>query len=278
MPQEFVTEDVLLEEIGIGTEQVRTRDVNKDVDELAQSINKQGLLQPIVLCKASPETGHKYHILVGQRRFLAHQQLQRETILAKIYTEELDASEKKAISLTENFVRTDLSTPDKIDACNELFKRYGSVKTVIEETGLPAGMVREYIKYPRLYPGLKTMVDNGLAVKKAVRAQDAAEASESKDKEADAIKFANGMSKMTDVQTRHVVTKTKAHPTRSVEETIEAAKSGEKIISLNVKLEQNVHSGLENYANAEETGLADAAAGIIQAGLDSRGFLKTKEE
>ena len=70
MAHDYVIENVPLEKIGIGTEQVRTRDVNKNIDELAQSIRKKGLMQPIVLCKASPESGHKYHIIAGQRRVL----------------------------------------------------------------------------------------------------------------------------------------------------------------------------------------------------------------
>ena len=48
--------------------------------ELASSIEQHGLLQPIVV----KEVGEGYMLVAGQRRFLAHQRLDRETIFAII--------------------------------------------------------------------------------------------------------------------------------------------------------------------------------------------------
>ena len=65
--------DISLDDLVIGKGQVRTENPGKEIEDLAMSIESQGLLQPIVVC-AARETG-KWEILTGQRRFLAHKYL-----------------------------------------------------------------------------------------------------------------------------------------------------------------------------------------------------------
>src|SRR5437867_3405081 len=80
--------DIPLDDLVIGKGQVRVRDVGKEIDELADSISKVGLLEPIVVCPAAK--AGKYQILTGQRRFLAHQQLRKKTIMAVILDQAVD--------------------------------------------------------------------------------------------------------------------------------------------------------------------------------------------
>ena len=54
--------------------QVRKQNVGEGLDELAASIEKYGLLQPIVVCKSAGHPG-KWEIVAGQRRYLAHKQI-----------------------------------------------------------------------------------------------------------------------------------------------------------------------------------------------------------
>ena len=95
--------DLPLDELVIGKAQARTSPSMVDVDELATSIEKLGLLQPIVVCR-SLEAG-RWEILTGQRRFLAHKRLGRESIAAAVLDERVRDAEAKAISITENLVR-----------------------------------------------------------------------------------------------------------------------------------------------------------------------------
>jgi ParB family chromosome partitioning protein len=104
----------------IGEAQVRLRDVGKEIDELAESISKIGLLEPIVVYEA--ETPGKFEIVTGQRRFLAHQELKKPTIMAAILDGKVDEAEAKVISVTENLVRRDLNSNDLIDTCTYLYK------------------------------------------------------------------------------------------------------------------------------------------------------------
>src|SRR6266511_3303142 len=144
--------DLPLDQIVIGPYQVRTRRVDQDIDELAESIRIHGLLSPIIV---SGVGGGKFEILVGQRRFLACQKLGKPTIKAAILSEKVSEEEAKVISLTENLIRRDLASEDVIDACTFLYRKYGSVKAVAEQLGLSPRDVSDYIKYDQLVRPLK---------------------------------------------------------------------------------------------------------------------------
>ena len=65
--------DIPLDDIQISEDNVRHQDPTKDLEELAASIKRHGLLQPVVL---NGEYGQApYELISGQRRFLAHQQI-----------------------------------------------------------------------------------------------------------------------------------------------------------------------------------------------------------
>ena len=90
--------EIPLDDLVIGKGQVRVRDVGKEINELADSIAKIGLLEPIVVCET--EESGKYEILTGQRRFLAHKQLQLEKIKCCVLDGKVDETDAKIISIT----------------------------------------------------------------------------------------------------------------------------------------------------------------------------------
>lgn len=262
--------EVPLADLTIGKAQVRLRDLSKDIDELAESIRVVGLLEPIVICPA--DKAGKYEIITGQRRFLAHEKLGKKTILAAIIEERVDEMTAKVLSVTENLVRRDLNKRDLIDVCTALYKRYGTVKAVAEETGLPSPKVSDYVKYDRLAPELRELVDAGdVEIKAALRAQDAASVTGTLDT-AEAVKLAKEMSSMSGAQQSKIVKDRAENPAVSVDEIIERAKTGEKITQILVTLTAGVHGSLQKYAKDEGTTLDDAARSLIEEGLSSKGF------
>ena len=264
--------DIPLSELVIGKAQVRLSETSIDIDELAASIAKQGLLEPIVVAPA--ETEGKYQVILGQRRFLAHQRLGKSTIKAGILDEAVDEVQAKVLSLTENLVRRDLNRKDMIDVCTALYKKYGSMKDVADDTGLPYHKVRDYVKYDRLVPELKDMVDNGtVELKTALRAQDAAGAGEAHFDKDEAIKLAKEMTGMSGVQQKKIQEELNQDPAADVDAVIERAKSGSKITQLVVSLGEQAHSSLGSFAKDEETTLDEAAANLIETGLSSKGYL-----
>lgn len=263
--------EIPLKDLVIGKGQIRVSDVKKDISELADSIRKIGLLEPIVVCPT--DKPGRYEILIGQRRFLAHQELKKETILAAILDEKVDETTAKVISLSENLIRRDPNRKDLIDVCTVLYKKYGSIKSVAEETGLPAKKVSEYVKYDRLKPELRTLVDNGVDIKVALRAQDAASVTGEFNAD-DAVKLAKEMSQMSGAQQAKLVKEIEEQPAASVDDRIESAKKGEKITQVVVTLGASVHQALNAFAKSEGTNLDDAARSLIEDGLSTKGLLE----
>lgn len=263
--------EIPLDDLVIGKGQVRVKDVQKDIDELADSIRVQGLLQPIVVCEA--EKMGKYEILTGQRRFLAHKQLKMKTIRAVVLDEKIDEATAKAISTTENLVRRDVTQRELIDACTSLYKKYGTIKAVVDATGLPAREVSHYVKYDRLIPTLKKMVDEGdVDIKVAIRAQDAAAAGEETANAEEAVKLAKELSSMTGIQQKKLVKEREENPHVPVDEVIETAKTGSRVTQVIVTLTAEVHKSLQQYAQNEGTTQDDAAATLIEEALTGKGF------
>ena len=262
--------EIPLDDLVIGKGQSRLSQVGKDISELAESIRKVGLLEPIVVCPA--EKPGKFEIITGQRRFLAHRELKKNTILAAVLSEKVDEMTAKVLSLTENLIRLDLNRKDKIDACTYLYKKYGSVEIVCEETALPPREVREYIKYDRLKPELRNLVDKGQAdIKAALRAQDAASIG-GKYSPDEAIKLAKEMASMSGVQQVRIVKERERKPTLPVDEIIESAKTGAKVTQIVVTLGAAAHQALQTYAREEDSTLDDAARTLIEEGLAAKGY------
>jgi ParB family transcriptional regulator, chromosome partitioning protein len=264
--------EIPLADLVIGKGQVRLRDVGKEVDELADSIRVMGLIEPIVVCPT--DKPGKYEIITGQRRFLAHQQLKRDKIRAVVLDHRVDEMTAKAVSVTENLVRRDLNNRDLIDACTALYKKYGTVRAVAEELGLPYNKVNQLVKYDRLQKNLRELVDKGdIDLKAALRAQDAASVSGKYDAD-EAVKLAKEMATMSGAQQNKLVKEIANNPTASVDEVIESAKSGEKIVQVIVTLGTVIHKSLQSYAKEEGTTQDDAAATLISEGLSAKGFLE----
>ena len=261
-------QELNLEDLIIGKGQVRTK-VGEGIDELAESIRVLGLLEPIVVM-ASSKAG-KYEILTGQRRFLAHKKLKKKTILAIVRTDKINEHLARGISVTENVMRLDLTRKELIDACTSLYKKYVTIKDVCETTGLPVSTVRLYVKYDRLVPKLKKLVEaNEVDIATALRAQDAASVTGVTNEE-EAVTFAKGMAPLIGVQRAKVVKQREANPDMPVEDVIESAKTG-KDTQVIVTLSATVHSALQSFAKAESQTQDDAAAILIEEGLRQKGF------
>ena len=215
-------------------------------------------------------------MLAGQRRFLAHQKLGYKTIRAIVADPgSVDDDTKVAISLTENLVRRDNTQKELIDACTKLFRRYGSIKMVADETGLTAAVVSQYVKYDQLIPELKKKVDNAqLDMKVALQAQKAAtQADGSVDTQA-ASKYAAELAPMSDPKRKSFVKAVETDPTASVEEKIERGRKQPVLKQIVVTLEESLHKGLQSYAKDEGLNQNEAAASLIEDGLARRNLLE----
>jgi ParB/RepB/Spo0J family partition protein len=135
--------DIDLKDIRISDQNVRLTDRQSGIQELAESIKKYGLLQPVVLRGAY---GHPpYELIIGQRRLLAHKAIDKETIRA-VFSGDVTDVEAKILSLVENMHRAQLNQADKLKAITALYLRYGKdERRVAKELKLPLKTVRDCI-------------------------------------------------------------------------------------------------------------------------------------
>jgi ParB family chromosome partitioning protein len=87
------------------------------ITELAASIERHGLLQPIVV---QPAADDRYTLVAGQRRLLAHHELGRTRIAAL-----LTAGSRDELALIENLQRENLAPLDEAEALVALKQRHG---------------------------------------------------------------------------------------------------------------------------------------------------------
>jgi len=97
--------------------QPRTYFNKETLEELAESIKKNGLLQPILVRKR----GDEYEIVAGERRWQACKINKMETVPVKI----VDASDEEAIimALVENIQRTDLNPIEEAYGYRRMMER-----------------------------------------------------------------------------------------------------------------------------------------------------------
>lgn len=116
-----------------------------DVIDLAKDIEKNGLLQPVVLSEYTPEQaqqlGYKYLLVAGYRRFTAHRVLKRDTVLAKILPT-MDEVDARFLNLSENTQRKDLNILQEARAMRRLFELGVNEVDAAERLGKSRGWVQ----------------------------------------------------------------------------------------------------------------------------------------
>jgi len=90
-----------------------------EIEELAQSMTKEGLLQPIGVYPIDPpEDGFTKELAYGGRRFAAAQLIAKKTgvtkISCRIYTKALDPLQLRLAEFAENFYRKDLTWQEEV--------------------------------------------------------------------------------------------------------------------------------------------------------------------
>lgn len=258
--------------IEVGPEQARTskKSLEEGIDDLAESIKRFGLLHPITVF---PEDG-KYILIAGQRRLLAVKQLGWDEIPARVLSSRPDAIEAKAISFSENFVRRDLTTPEKRDACIMFHRRYSSMKAASEALGLPYWEVREYVKYDRLHDDLKKLADDGtVKVDAALRGQDISELPDGSIDVEGAKKAALELMHFDRDQKSHLKEVEEEQPALSVDEKLEEAKKPRKTRKYTIIVALKYAEGLAKAATDMAKTEEETAEAFIIEGLARGGYV-----
>ncbi len=140
------TRRIALSVIKINREQ-RQRAELKDIDKLASSIAKNGLIHPIVIDR-------DWNLIAGERRLMAHMQLGWPDILCR-FSDSLDEREKQIIELEENIKRSDLDWMDLVKSMARIHGLYcqldhdWTMSETAENCNVEVSLVSMYLRIHR---------------------------------------------------------------------------------------------------------------------------------
>lgn len=149
--------EVALDEIKKNPYQPRTYFNEEKLNELKESIEKNGLLQPIIVKKAVKG----YYIIAGERRYRAFELLGRKEIPAIV--KEMTDEEMMVFAVLENLQREDLSALEESESYKNLMDKMSLTQ---EELANKLGKSRPYIanslRLLKLPTEIKIKLEQGL--------------------------------------------------------------------------------------------------------------------
>ena len=133
------------------------KDINPEkLQELADSIKAQGIIQPVVVRKIAPD---RYEIIAGERRWRAAQLagLQQVPVVIK----EIDDRTAMAIALIENIQREDLNPLEEAEALRRLLDEFEMThQQVADAVGKSRATVTNLLRLIDLHPDVKKFLIN----------------------------------------------------------------------------------------------------------------------
>ena len=110
------------------------------LDELARSIARSGLLQPVVVRRA----GDRYELIVGERRWRASQRAGLENIPAVVA--DVDPAERLELAIVENVQRHDLNPIELACAYRALAERGATQEDIGQRVGKDRSSVANHLR------------------------------------------------------------------------------------------------------------------------------------
>ena len=120
------TTEIPLDRVSPNPQQPRTTFDPASIEELAASIRRHGVLQPIVVSRS----GDAFELVAGHRRVLASRAAGKTTIPAVIRE---DVRDRLELALVENLQRTDLNAIETARAYKLLMETYGLTQEQLSE-------------------------------------------------------------------------------------------------------------------------------------------------
>jgi ParB family chromosome partitioning protein len=276
-------EALSVDKIVSGDIQVRTHDVDAEIEALAEDM-KPGLIHPILVYER--DDGN-YELVAGQRRLLAATKLLNwKTIRATIIEKPADKLTAKMISYIENKARRKLSNKDVVNYVNQLYANH-TVAQIAKDLGIGQGEVKRAIDMPRYPKEVRDMVTAGdISLETAKRSVDIYQWEPSNTDDSDEEKkvkeetvpkiiemaktmepepFANAEQK------NAVLEFGQDNPNLSPEEIIKKGKQKE-LKSIKVKFFNKNITRLDKFAKDKKTSSEEAAGDLILDGLSEAGY------
>lgn len=148
-----VYQEIDLDLIEPNSEQPRTRFTEENLEELAQSIRANGLVQPIVVRRSSGG----YELVAGERRWRASQKAGLQKIPAIIKNVEND--KLLELALIENIQRQELNAIEEAKAYKKLIETVGLTQEMVaERIGKNRTFITNYLRLLKLPGDIQNLV------------------------------------------------------------------------------------------------------------------------
>jgi len=146
--------DLDLDLIDPNSQQPRSRFTEERLEELAQSIRTNGIIQPIVVRKR----GTRYQIIAGERRWRAAQRVGLQKIPAVI--REVGDEKLLELALIENIQRQELNAIEEAKAYKNLVDTIGLTQEVIaERVGKNRTIITTFLRLLKLPKDIQNLVE-----------------------------------------------------------------------------------------------------------------------
>jgi len=134
------------------------QDINPEkLQELADSIKAQGIIQPIIVRQLAYE---KYEIIAGERRWRAAQLAGLTQV--PIVIKEMDDRSAMAVALIENIQREDLNPLEEAEALKRLLEEFEMThQHIADAVGKSRTTVTNLLRLIELHPEVKKLLVNG---------------------------------------------------------------------------------------------------------------------
>lgn len=131
------------------------KDINPEkLQELADSIKAQGIIQPIIVRKIGPE---KYEIVAGERRWRAAQLAGLDQV--PVIVKEIDDRTTMAQTLIENIQREDLNPLEEADALRRLLDEFEMThQQIADAVGKSRTTITNLLRLMELHPDVKALL------------------------------------------------------------------------------------------------------------------------
>ena len=159
---------ISISSISLNPRQPRSTIDTEELAELAESIRKHGILQPIIVTHS--ENSGEYTLIAGQRRLQAASIIEMHTIPAIIRDTTTDV-EMLEIALIENIQRSNLNSLESAQAYNSLVEDFGmSHDEISKRVGKSRTTISNTIRLLRLSPAVQTALSKGYITEGHARA------------------------------------------------------------------------------------------------------------
>ncbi len=134
------------------------KDINPEkLQELADSIKAQGIIQPIIVRQIGVE---KYEIVAGERRWRAAQLVGLQTV--PVIVRDIDDRATMAQTLIENIQREDLNPLEEADALKRLLDEFEMThQQIADSIGKSRSTVTNLLRLMDLQPEVKSLLIGG---------------------------------------------------------------------------------------------------------------------